>query len=419
MHSPHHSANASQVKGCDFDQLESLRLDSDHFQADLSNLAQKVRSNRALQALVSRISAKFGELQQSWNYHCESAIERHQELQQRMLDSMKSEQMSVTRRVTMLERWERDVDCKEKELQSTLTGLTTRLRADIEQTEQALEEQRLKRDMHIYEQQELLSQVDAEVGDLLELEQEELGQTEEFDRLMDELQVERQAVGLNVSMEKTAGGWDSALESGSSSPESSLSPKRLKSALLVLRKVHLLDKVSNMQNPELLRQLEGLLVGPNVTENLELFLQLAKCRAPSSDLACTTPKSFRPSDQLLDKTILSNHLFPQEAGETEEEMRGEKASEDHWKEQKTQGGALPPKGSGGQFTSPRTMRFAQTLLQVRQPRPAPLHESKLMYQLTKRSSTFSTKASSGLKSKMLKGSGDMVLESPSNQQGFE
>lgn len=412
----HSSTNPPVVKGCDFDQLESLRLESEHFHEELGRLASQVSSSRTLQALVSSISVKFGQLQQGWNWHCENAFEHYQVMQQRLLDTTRSDQMSVTRRVKTLETWEQEVDCKHRELHSTLTGLTTRLRADIEQTEQALEEQRLKRDMHIYEQQELLHQVDAEVSHLLDLEQEELGQTEEFDRLMDQIQEERPSVGLNVSMEKTAGGWDSALESESSSPETSLSPQRLKSALLVLRKVHLLNNVSAMQNPELLRQLEALLTGPDATGKLELFLQLAKCKAP--DLAGTTPKSFRPSDQLLDKTVLSTHLFPQEAGDTAQEMSQAKASHGHWGDQKTQGGALPPKGSGGQFTSPRSLRFAQTLLQARQPRPAPLQESKLMYQLTKRSSTFSTKASSGLRSKMLKGSGDMALESPS-YPGFE
>ena len=419
MHSSDHSANTSIGKGCDFDQLESLRLESDRFHEELSRLAGQVRSNRALQALVSSISVKFGQLQQGWNGHCENAFDHYQVMQRRLLDTTKSDQMSATRRVKTLETWEQEVDSKHRELRSTLTGLTTRLRADIEQTEQALEEQLLKRDMHIYEQQELLHQVDAEVGHLLDLQPEDLGQTEEFDQLMDQMQADRPSVGLNVSMEKTAGGWDSALESGSSSPEASLSPKRLKNALLVLRKLHLLNNVSDRQHPELLRQLEALLTGPDATGKLQLFLQLAKCKAPGSDLACTTPKSFHPSDQLLDKTVLSTQLFPQEAGETAQEMSQAKASNGHWEDQKTQGGALPPKGSGGQFASPRTLRLAQTLLQARAPRPAPLQESKLMYQFTKRSSTFSTKASSGLKSNMLKGTGDMGLESPSYQPGFD
>lgn len=397
------------MKGCDFDQLESLRLESENFQEKLRELAGKMRSNRGLQVVVSRIAVKFGQLQESWNWHSEHAIEMQQECQRKLSDTMKSEQLSVTGRVKALEEREDQMEWKERELCSTLTGLTQRLRDILEQTEQALEEQRLKRDMHVYEQREMLNQADAELSDMLELGRPEtLNVTQEFDELMDEIQAGKQSGGLEMSMEKNEGAWDSDLESLPNSPDASLSPKRLKKALMVLKKVHLLNNVIFTQNPDLLRQLEALLAGPDVTENLELFLQMVKYKALPSDLAGTTPKHFRPSDQLLDKTVLSTNLFPAESGE----MDGDgKTNEDQWGDQKTHGG-LPPKGSGQTFASPRTLRFAHTLLQAKQPRPAPLQESKLMYQLTKRSSTFSTKASSGLRSKMLKGSGDMAFESP-------
>lgn len=138
----------------------------------------------------------------------------------------------------------------------------------------------------------------------------------EFEKCMEEIELGRapQENPVNVSIDKSFGGWKSEYESDGDSFAAQVNPNEIKNAIKILKKANLL----NSKEDNMLDRLSNLLKSSGNTHKIELLLQLYnlqnKPKFPSAQNSQKPPlialKGKKPKDEDLAVTPKACFIFP-------------------------------------------------------------------------------------------------------------
>lgn len=325
--------------------LKSFSEETKAILSEISSLASSVLSPSQKSALFSAkkqftsLTNSYQDLGRAVKGQINACKGKKQELIRKSRSFRTRSQEKITRKKSTLASREVKVKSEEKFLSKSLTQVKSLWQGSIETMEKTVKVQRLKKvetSQTIQKLNEELAQcfMESRKTPFLERVKKEISVAKinvlsrepsitfsvhsyhssndsiEFEKLMaeqDRLREANNETQVNVSIEKSMGGWKSEFESETES-NSIVNPDEIKSAISVLKKYNLLDPGAE----KLFGKISAAALDPESSQNIEFLLQLLNLQGKdtqfSNDLACTTPKGhfMLPEDFEMGRTMLSS-----------------------------------------------------------------------------------------------------------------